>query len=70
MGQLLSAEEVMALLQGLKEENALLRPGPYLPAPVSPLRMAESLSLRRPVFNLKWISQWLTGLTTIRWPQL
>jgi hypothetical protein len=65
MTQLLSAEEVLALLQGLSEEN------PYqLPAVVPDMCVEESLSARRHLFDLRWISRWLTGFSSIRWPQL
>jgi hypothetical protein len=62
--QLLSAEEVLALLQGLNEENS--QP---LPAVIPDIRVEERL-MRRHLLDLKWLSHWLTGFTNLRWPQL
>jgi len=69
LNQLLSPEEVTALLQGLKEENGQLQAGASSLLRKRFPRLKEAGVWRWPVFKLKRLSRWLTGFTELRWPQ-
>jgi hypothetical protein len=67
--QLLSPEEVTALLQGLKEGNGQFQAGASSLLPPRFPGLKEAWVWRWPVFKLQRLSRWLTGFTELRWPQ-
>jgi len=67
--QLLSPEEVAALLQGLQEGEARPQAGSGPWRQEAGAALPVGVGWRWPAFNLKRLSLWVSSFTELRWPQ-